>query len=151
MDYVKEEENIRMLIMVLNVFAYGFIILISLIAITNVFNIISTSMILRKGEFAMLRSIGLTRKGLIRMLEIECASYGSRALLTGIPVSCLISYLLYRRMMTNNSLSSIHFYIPWQAILIAIASTTAVVYISMRYAERKISKENLIDALKDGE
>ena len=151
LDNVKEEENIRMLIMVLNVFAYGFIILISLIAITNVFNIISTSMILRKGEFAMLRSIGLTRKGLIRMLEIECASYGSRALLTGIPVSCLISYLLYRRMMTNNSLSSIHFYIPWQAILIAIASTTAVVYISMRYAERKISKENLIDALKDGE
>lgn len=151
LDNVKEEENTRMLIMVVNVFAYGFIILISLIAVTNVFNIISTSMLLRKGEFAMLRSIGLSRKELIRMLEIECASYGSRALLTGIPVSCLISYLLYLKVMANSDLSSIHFYIPWQAILTAIASTAAVVYISMRYAERKISKENLIDALKDSD
>ena len=64
-----------------NVFSYGFIILISLIAMANVFNTISTSISLRRREFAMLRSVGLTQKGFRRMMDYECLIYGLLSLI----------------------------------------------------------------------
>ncbi|BAK47680.1 hypothetical protein CXIVA_17140 [Clostridium sp. SY8519] len=148
-DIAAEQESNRMLITVVNVFAYGFIILISLIAVTNVFHIMSTGIILRKREFAMLRSVGMSRKGLVRMLRAECAGYGIRALAWGLPVSVVCSYLIYRVVVTNHALTGITFFIPWHGILIAVLAVFAVVFITMRYAERKISRENLIDALKN--
>ncbi len=51
------------------IFLYGFIIVISLIGITNIFNTITTNMELRKQEFAMLKSIGMTSKELSLMQQ----------------------------------------------------------------------------------
>ena len=80
-------ENQRAMVTVVNVFSYGFIILISLISMTNVFNTISTSIALRRREFAMLRSVGLTQRGFARMMDYECIIYGARALPWGLPAS----------------------------------------------------------------
>ena len=60
-----KEENVRImnnLFTLIAIFLYGFIIVISLIGITNIFNTITTNMELRKQEFAMLKSIGMTSK-----------------------------------------------------------------------------------------
>ena len=89
-----EEEN-RNIVIIIQVFAYGFIILISLIAAANVFNTISTNIALRRREFAMLKSVGMTAKGFNRMMNFECILYGTRALLFGLPVSVGISYLIH--------------------------------------------------------
>ena len=80
-DPAANGENQRAMVTVVNVFSYGFIILISLISMTNVFNTISTSIALRRREFAMLRSVGLTQRGFARMMDYECIIYGARALL----------------------------------------------------------------------
>jgi len=145
-DYAEERENSRMIVGVVNTFAYGFIILISLIAAANVFNTISTAIMLRRREFAMLKSIGMTEKGMRRMLSYECIIYGLRALLFGLPVSIGVTFLIHRIVAAELSRS---FYMPWHSILIAVGSVFLVVFATMLYARSKLKKDNPIDALKN--
>ena len=145
-DVAEERENSRMIVGVVNVFAYGFIILISLIAAANVFNTISTNIMLRRREFAMLKSIGMTEKGMRRMLSYECLIYGLRALLLGLPVSVGVTFLIHR--IISEELER-RFYMPWHSIVIAVGSVFLVVFVTMLYARHKLSKDNPIDALKN--
>ena len=145
-DYAANAETNRNVVTIIRVFAYGFIVLISLIAAANVFNTISTNISLRRREFAMLKSVGMTQKGFRRMMNYECLLYGSKALLLGLPVSCGITYLIYRAVTTAYETS---FHLPWAAIGIAVLSVFLVVFATMIYAMRKAKKDNPIDALKN--
>ena len=145
-DYAANAETNRNVVTIIRVFAYGFIVLISLIAAANVFNTISTNISLRRREFAMLKSVGMTQKGFRRMMNYECLLYGSKALLLGLPVSCGITYLIYRAITTAYETS---FHLPWAAIGIAVLSVFLVVFATMMYAMRKVKKDNPIDALKN--
>jgi len=136
----------RNLITIINVFSYGFIALISLVAMTNVFNTISTNVMLRTRDFAMLQSVGMTRREMRRMLGFECVLYGTRALILGIPVSIFISYLIYDAIAQGYPLP---FQVPWIPLGIACLSVFLVVFATMAYAARKIGKQQLVEALKN--
>ncbi len=144
-DYKEREEHNRTLILLINVFSYGFIILISLISVANVFNTISTNVALRRRDFGMLRSTGFREKDLLRMMNYECLTYGWKALLWGFPISLLISYLIFR--MESGS-ASISFAPPWSALLIAALCVFLVVFTTMFYAVSKLRKDNPIDAIR---
>lgn len=133
-------------ILVINVFSYGFIILIALICVANVFNTISTNVALRRRDYAMLRSMGMTGRGINRMSNYECLIYGFRALLFGLPLSLVISWLIHKAVVGT---VNIRFVPPWTAIIIAVISVFAVVFASMLYSTSKLKKDNPIDALKN--
>ena len=135
----------RNIITIINVFAYGFIVLISLITIANVFNTISTNVNLRRREFAMLKSVGMTNSSFNKMLNYECIFYGLKALLYGLPVSIGVTYLIYKSIENGVDMA---FYLPSSSILISILSVFLVVFISMMYSMSKIRKENILDGLK---
>ena len=145
-DYAVAVEENQMLILIVNVFAYGFIVLISLIAVANVFNTVSTNIHLRRREFAMLKSVGMSNKEMSRMMNFECVLYGSRALLYGLPVSVLVTWFIYRVVSEGFTAG---FYLPWGAIAIAVFSVFAVVFATMMYSMGKIQAENPMDALKN--
>lgn len=144
-DVTEGYQSEQALLKVVDVFAYGFIILISLISVANVFHTISTNIRLRRQEFAMLRSVGMTEKGFQRMMSYECILYGAKGLLAGIPVSLVVSYLMYHVMQGEWNAD---FIIPWQGMLIASVSVFLVVFVTMLYAISKIRKENIIEALR---
>jgi len=145
-DYAEIAEGDRNIYTIIQVFAYGFIVLISLIAAANVFNTISTNINLRRREFAMLRSIGMTNKGFNRMMNFECLLYGIKSLLYGLPVSLVLTYWIYKSVLEGFDTS---FRIPWSAIAVAVSSVFIVVFSTMMYSMRKIKKDNPIDALKN--
>ncbi|MDE6036604.1 MAG: ABC transporter permease [Ruminococcus sp.] len=145
-DETAESEKEQNLVTIIKVFAYGFIILISLIACANVFNTISTNVILRRREFAMLRSIGMTNKELRRMMNYECVMYGTKSLIFGLPVSFGMSYLIHIAL--NNGFDN-GFFIPWKAVAIAVLSVFMVVFATMLYSMTKIKSDNLIETLKN--
>jgi len=118
----------------------------SLITIANVFNTISTNINLRRREFAMIKSVGITSSGFNKMLNYECIFYGLKALLYGLPASIMVTYLIYISMMEG---VDIRFYLPVKSILISIFSVFLVVFVSMMYSMRKIRRENILDALKN--
>lgn len=145
-DFAESQEQERAMITVVNVFSYGFIILISLIALANVFNTISTNIALRRREFAMLKSVGMTRGGFDRMMNYECLLYGFKGLLYGLPVSIGVTWLIYRAV---NEGVSVAFHLPWYSVVIAVGSVFLVVFATMLYSMNKIKRENPIDALKN--
>lgn len=136
----------RALMTILNVFSYGFILLISLIAVANVFNTISTNVFLRRREFATLRSVGMTQKAFYKMSCFECLLYGMKGLMYGLPVAIGITALIWYAVGQE---MAIGFYIPLSSIVIAIGSVFAVVFATMLYSTNKLKKDNLIDVLKE--
>lgn len=140
------EKSDRMMIQLIGLFCYGFITLITLIGITNIFNTIATNIQLRNREFAILQSVGLTPKGLDKILFYESALYGIKALSYGIPVSMIISYSLFYNM--NRGIANIPFTFPWAAIVISIVGVFAIVFSTMMYAASKTKQESLIDVIR---
>ncbi|AIG26610.1 ABC transporter permease [Brevibacillus laterosporus] len=132
-------------ILLMSVFSYGFIVLISAISIANIFNTISTGLSLRKREFAMLKSVGLTPKGFAKMMNYESIFYGVKSLLFGLPISFVVMYLTYRAFSNKFSYG---FTLPWMSILSVIVAVFVIVSFAIVYSGAKVKKENIIDALK---
>ncbi|PPB08808.1 ABC transporter permease [Brevibacillus laterosporus] len=132
-------------ILLMSVFSYGFIVLISAISIANIFNTISTGLFLRKREFAMLKSVGMTPKGFAKMMNYESIFYGVKSLLFGLPISFVVMYLTYRAFSNKFSYG---FTLPWMSILSVIVAVFVIVSSAIVYSGAKVKKENIIDALK---
>ncbi|MCM3584718.1 FtsX-like permease family protein [Mesobacillus maritimus] len=133
------------MIMLMSVFTYGFITLISLISIANIFNTISTSISLRKREFAMLRSVGMTPKGFNKMIHYESIFYGVKALAYGLPISVLVMLAIHRSIGYTFDYG---FSLPWMSILFVIVVIFLIVGSAMLYSISKIKNENIIESLK---
>lgn len=141
-------EESRNYIFIANVFAYTFIIMISLIAAANVFNTISTNIKLRRRELAMLRSVGMSDRDFNKMMRFECALYGMKALLFGLPIAAASSWLIYKGMLAGGA-ENIRYVFPWASMGVSVFSVLLVILVTMMYAVGKIKKENIIDALRD--
>ena len=142
-------EQWRSLTFIIDVFTYVFVIMISLIAVANVFNTISTNIRLRRRELAMLRSVGMSDRDFKKMMNFECIFYGMRALLFGLPIAGIISWLIYEGLVTVERIDNFNFVFPWSSMAISIFSVFSVVFITMLYAINRIKSENIIDALRD--
>ena len=143
-EAMKQANN---LILVVKILMYGFISLVTLIGVTSVFNTISTSMALRKREFAVLRSIGLTRKGFNKILFFESLFFGLKSLIYAIPVSIGITVLIHYALADMVSISTI--IIPWKYIIISIVSVFVIVLLTMMYSTSKIKKHNIIEQIRE--
>lgn len=128
------------------IFLYGFIIVISLIGITNIFNTITTNMNLRKQEFAMLKSIGMTKKEFKKMINLDGVFIGAKSLLFGVTSGIGISYLIYRLMLESSNLP---FKLPIFAIIISIVVVHLLITALMKYSMNKINKENTIETIRN--
>ena len=134
------------IVLVISIFLYGFITVITLIGITNIFNTITTNMNLRKKEFAMLKSVGMTRKEFNRMIRLESIFYGLKSLIIGIPIGTLLSYAIYKGFETNMGMPYV---LPVKAILISIVFVAVVITIIMKYSMSKINKQNIIETIRN--
>lgn len=144
------EENVRMmesLYTLIAIFLYGFITVIALIGITNIFNTITTNMELRSREFATLKSIGMTTKEFNRMIRLESFFYGTKSLIIGIPIGCLLAYIIYRLLSADDS--SMYFELPYPAILITIIAVFLLIACIMKYSINKINKQNTIETIRN--
>lgn len=143
----KEYQQAKNGILIVKILVYGFITLVTLIGVTSVFNTIHTSIALRRKEFSMLRSVGLTPHGFNKILYFESLFVGLESLFIGIPLSLLVIYLLYMSFDRIVSFSSM--LIPFKSIGIAFIGVFVIVLLSMWYASSKIKKENILDALRE--
>ncbi len=143
-EAMKQANN---LILVVKILMYGFISLVTLIGVTSVFNTISTSMALRKREFAVLRSIGLTNRGFNKILFFESLFFGMKSLIFAIPVSIGVTVFIHYALADMMSISTI--IIPWKYIIISIVSVFVIVLLTMMYSTSKIKKHNIIEQIRE--
>ncbi|MGH4123404.1 MAG: ABC transporter permease [Clostridium sp.] len=144
-DFAMQNKQGRQMWIFIQVFLYGFIAIITAICVANIFNTISTSISLRRREFAMLKSVGMTPKSFNKMINYESWFYGIKGLLYGLPISFGMMYLIYR--VLSHSFDA-QFAVPWGSVIVTIIAVFAIVRSTMLYAISKIKKENIIDVLK---
>ena len=142
-EKVKTRNNIFTLV---GIFLYGFIIVITLIAVTNIFNTITTNMELRKPEFAMLKSVGMTSKEFNRMIRLETLFMGIKSLLIGLPIGIILSYLIYFFLAKD---SGNPYKLPIISIIMAIIGVYLLISLIMKYSISKISKQNTIETIRN--
>lgn len=141
-DVAKEEKS---MILVTNIFLYGFIAVITLIGVTNIFNTITSNMELRQKEFAMLKSIGMTKKEFNRMINLETLFYGTKSLLYGIILGLLGTLAMYKAFSVKIDAGM---YIPIKPIIISVIFVFILIFIIMRYSISKINKQNTIETIR---
>ena len=140
-----EAERQNALILIIAIFLYGFIIVISLIGVTNIFNTITSNMNLRSKEFANLKSIGMTKKEFNRMIRLESIFYGLKSIIIGLPLGILGSYLLY---MAFREGILMPYTFPIMPTVVAVIVVFLLIGGIMKYSLNKINKQNIIETIR---
>lgn len=141
----QERRNNENLILTIKIFLYGFIAVVSLIGITNIFNTVTTGMELRGKEFAMLQSIGMTKREFDKMIRMESVFYGSKAFIIGVVSGTLLSYVIY----IAAGESQLRYVFPLQAIVIAVVVVIILLLGIMKYSIVQIRKQNIIETIRN--
>lgn len=138
-------KQINTIIIIFSIFVYGFIIVVTLIGVTSVFNTINSNMELRKREFATLKSIGMTKREFNRMILLESIFYSMKSLFFGIILGLAGSYLVYKAFSGSMDFGYI---LPVKSIIISIVFIIALVYTIMKYSLSKTNKQNIIETIR---
>lgn len=144
-DMDEEAKAEKSIVIVISIFLYGFIGVITLIGVTNIFNTITSNMELRQKEFAMLKSVGMTKKEFNHMINLETLFYSSKSLIYGSILGIIGSYFVHRAFAGK---IDTQFVLPYKAILICILFVFIVVYMIMKYSMNKINKQNMIGTIR---
>ncbi|KPI53663.1 ABC transporter permease [Clostridioides difficile] len=137
----EEKQNLK----VVKIFVYGFIVVISLVSVTNILNTVSTSINLRKRELAIIQSIGVTPNGFRKMIYLESFIYGILSLIFGIPIGIGMTLVMNKLISGVIEFSPV---IPWAAIAICIVSVFIITFIAAYIPMSKLNKENIIDNIR---
>ena len=144
-DMDEETKAEKSIVIVISIFLYGFICVITLIGVTNIFNTITSNMELRQKEFAMLKSVGMTKKEFNHMINLETLFYSSKSLIYGSILGIIGSYFVHRAFASR---IDTQFVLPYKAILICILFVFIVVYMIMKYSINKINRQNMIETIR---
>lgn len=128
------------------IFLYGFIVVIALIGVTNIFNTITTNMELRSREFATLKSIGMTNKEFNKMIFLESFFYGVKSLIIGLPIGILLSYLIYSALKGEMVFGYV---LPYKGIIVSVVVVFVLIFCIMRYSICKIRRKNIIETIRN--
>lgn len=145
-NYSKQARLAKTVKFVVSCLLYGFIGIIALIGVTSIFNTITTNMILRSREFAMLEAVGMTKKEFHHMIQLESIFIGVKSLVIGIFLGLGLSYILHQRIVEGLDFP---YQIPWIAIILSILFVTLLITVIMNYSIRKIRKQNIIETIRE--
>lgn len=136
----------RLMATTVNTFIFLFAVITGLIAVANVFNTLANALILRRREFAVLKSIGMGNRSFRRMVAYECASYALRGFAIGFALALIATFGLYQSMML--SYSTYEFTLPWLQVAVAVTVVFAVILASVAYALARTRAASIVDALR---
>ena len=144
-NYASARRAAHQLTAIINIFIYGFITLLSLVGAANIVGTISTSLLLRKREFAMVKSVGMGNRAFDRMIRCESAFYGLKAVAWGLAGSVVAVFLMWKAVGQSFSLP---FQLPWVQMLIGVAAVFLLVALTMAYSVHKIRNDSIVEDLR---
>ena len=145
-DYIEQRDSNQMIATVVNVFCLLFAVILALIAMANVFNTVTNSLILRRREFAVMKSVGLSNRQFRAMVAEECVAWCIRGLVPGVLLSLLVSFLLWQ--VISGSMTGFAFTLPWSYVALAAAMTVVAVGASVAYGMHRCRADNVVEALR---
>ncbi|KAJ52551.1 putative ABC transport system permease protein [Clostridium tetanomorphum] len=147
-DYREQSKQNRDKAIAINIFLYGFVAVISLIGCLNIVNTISTNLILRKRELAMIRAVGMDKAKMRKMVCIEGMYYGVIASIYGAIIGTALSYKLFTIM---SILRDFPWEVPTKEIITAIVGAIIISLMATYIPLKKINRENIIENIRGEE
>ena len=144
-DLDENARSERSVSLIVSIFLYGFITVITLIGVTNIFNTITANLFMRQKEFAMLKSIGMTKKEFNKMVNLETLFYSIKSLIFGTILGIIGSYIIYEVYAKKMDFG---YHLPLEAIIISFIFVFVLVFIIMRYSANKINKQNIMETIR---
>lgn len=145
-DYIEQRDSNQMIATVVNVFCLLFAVILALIAMANVFNTVTNSLILRRREFAVMKSVGLSNRQFRAMVAEECVAWCVRGLVPGVLLSLFVSFLLWQ--VISGSMTGLPFTLPWNYVALACVMTAVAVGASVAYGMHRCRADNVVEALR---
>lgn len=144
-DRVAEVAQAKNDAMTFSILLYGFIGVIVLIAFLNIVNTVSTNLILRTKEFAVLKAIGMTQHEVRKMIVLEGIFYGLFAAVIGIIIGTALNYGIH--VLFAGALDTA-WVIPLDSIGIAFAGAMITTLVATIWPMYRLNKVNIVDALR---
>ncbi len=128
-----------------SVLVYGFLFMVAMIAVFNIINSISMSVIARRRQYGMMRAIGMDPYQLRQMITAESLGYGISGCLVGCAVGLPLHAWFYRALITNYW--GMAWQIPWLQLLIIISVVLCSAYVAARGPVRRIMAMPVTEAV----
>jgi putative ABC transport system permease protein len=129
-------------------FVYCFIIIVTVISVVNIFNTISTNLLLRKKEFATLKAIGMEERQLRKSVVLEGTLYGIIAAIFGGALSAILLALLIK---LGGGLADVDYHFGYIPFIISIIVAIGITYISTLIPLRRLRKITIVEGIADNE
>lgn len=146
-DFAASRDDNLVMGTIVDVLTMLFTGILTLIAIANVFNTVTNSLILRRREFAVMRSVGMGNTQFRRMIACECLGYGIRGLVPGLIISAGVAWLLHSAM--TLSMEGFDFVLPWGHMGIAVCLVVLAMGVSVAYGLRRCRMDSVVEALRE--
>ena len=142
----KEFANVTMVIAIVGITLAA---VVALIGILNFINAITTEIISRRREFAMLQSIGMTQAQLQKVLICEGISFVAVAFIISFVFGSLLSWLILNALNEVIAFFSYQFQIVPFFIMLPLLLLVAA--LTPLFAWRRIKKRSIVERLQEGE
>ncbi|MCO1604123.1 FtsX-like permease family protein [Desulfosporosinus nitroreducens] len=124
-------------------------LIIGLIGVLNFINAILTSILTRRKEFAMLQSIGMTRKQLVKMLCFEGRYYATLTATSSVVLSIACSLLIVRPLCGQIWFTSYHF-VFWPLLIVLPLLFVLGIFVPL-IAYHTTDKQSIVERLRETE
>ena len=156
-SYVKEGFTVRVsrvdtMVRVLNIaivmaeiIIYGFVGVLLLIGLVSVISTLSTNVMMRTREFAVLKSVGMTTEGLQKMLLSESVICTIKAIVWGVPLGILIPYMIN---VVIRQAVPVLYEVPWGLLMFSISGIFILIFAVTFGTVYKLRRQNLIESIR---
>lgn len=144
-DFLEDKEYNNKRIMTAKIFSYSFILIITLIAVLNIINTVSTNVLLRKRELSALRAIGTSFSSMRKMLLMEGIMYGIYSSIYGSLLGIILTNVIVKQI--SNVFGVINIF-PIKEIFIAVVVSILLGIISIIIPLNRLKKISIIDGIK---
>lgn len=145
-NYAESAEEMRNATIIMSIFLYGFVTIITLISAINIINTISTNIILRTKEIAMIKAVGMTNKGIKKMVAFESIFYGLYASIFGTVIGVGLSYILFTLV---GGISEFPYVFPLKNVIIAAVGALVIAILSGTYPLKRINDKIIVESMKE--
>ena len=148
--YATDDYNrvMNIAIVIALIFLVCFCALLMLIGFTNVVSTLSTNVLMRQSEFAVLQSVGMTPEGLRKMLALESILCSLRALVIGVPLGIVLTWIVN---LPIRAMFPVPYHFPLLPIVLCAAGVLALTLFITALAARRLRKGAIINRIRAGQ
>ncbi|NEZ49215.1 ABC transporter permease [Clostridium massiliodielmoense] len=129
-------------------FIYGFLAIITLVAVLNIMNSISMSVSARIKQYGAMRAVGMDQHQITKMIAAEAVTYSITGCIVGVVVGLFISKILYQNLITAH-FSYATWNIPIMPIIIVLLIVTITVIAAVYAPSKRIRNMVVTDTINE--